>query len=106
MTTTDALQALIDAGPNPAYHVKSVVLTRYQDILKARQLMRRWADISVALGFTERQWRQVAATFRRVDTGVRAGKLSPPAARQGVVRKPVESAGSESEPKKSTIKYV
>ena len=74
----DALEELIAAGPEPAYTVKRVVLLRYQDILKARQLMRKWVDITVALGFEAGQWRGIAASFRRVDAGVKAGKLKPP----------------------------
>ena len=73
----DALEELIAAGPDPAYTVKRVVLLRYQDMLKARQLMRKWVDITVALGFEAGQWRQVAASFRRVDAGVKSGKLLP-----------------------------
>lgn len=73
----DALEELIAAGPEPAYTVKRVVLLRYQDILKARQLMRKWLDITVALGFEAGQWRGVAASFRRVDAGVKTGKLTP-----------------------------
>ena len=82
----DALEELINAGPEPSYRVKSVVLLRYQDILKARQLMRKWHDITVALGFEPGQWRHIAASFRRVDAGVKAGKLTPgkPAPAAGV----------------------
>lgn len=73
----DALEELINAGPEPGYRVKAVILQRYADILKARQLMRKWQDITVALGFEARQWRQIAGVFRRVDAGVKAGKLMP-----------------------------
>ena len=73
----DALEELINAGPEPGYKVKALVLQRYPDILKARQLMRKWQDITVALGFENRQWRQIAGVFRRVDAGVKAGRLMP-----------------------------
>lgn len=71
----DALEELIKKGPDPAYKVKAVILERYQDILTARQLMWKWAAIASALGFDATQGRQVSAVFRRVDMGVKAGKL-------------------------------
>ena len=71
----DALEELIKKGPDPAYKVKSVILERYQDILTARQLMWKWAAIASALGFDTTQGRQISAVFRRVDMGVKAGKL-------------------------------
>lgn len=74
----DALEELINAGPEPSYRVKRVVLLRYEDILNARQLMRKWVDITVALGFEAGQWRRIAASFRRVDLGVKTGQLKPP----------------------------
>ncbi|MDA8376553.1 MAG: hypothetical protein M0Z50_05780 [Planctomycetia bacterium] len=73
----DKLLALIGEGPNPRYTMKSVVLERYQDILKARQLMRTWADITEALGIARTKWKDLAMAFRRVDAGVKAGKLLP-----------------------------
>ncbi|CDQ10206.1 protein of unknown function [Acidithiobacillus ferrivorans] len=74
----DALEELIKKGPDPAYKVKAVILERYQDILTARQLMWKWAAIASALGFDTTQGRQVSAVFRRVDMGVKAGKLKSP----------------------------
>lgn len=74
----DALEELIKKGPDPAYKVKAVILERYQDILTARQLMWKWAAIAVALGFDTAQGRQVSAVFRRVDMGVKAGRLKSP----------------------------
>lgn len=73
----DKLQELISAGPNPRYTMKSLVLERYHDILKARQLMRTWADIADALGIARTKWKDLSMSFRRVDAGVKAGKLSP-----------------------------
>lgn len=74
----DALEELIKKGPDPAYKVKAVILERYQDILTARQLMWKWAAIAVALGFDTAQGRQVSAVFRRVDVGVKSGRLKSP----------------------------
>ena len=65
------------AGPDPRYTVKAIVLARHGDIMRARQLMRTWPDITEALGFDRTQWKQVSACFRRVDAAVKAGKLKP-----------------------------
>lgn len=73
----DKLQELIASGPDPRYTMKSLVLERYPDIVRARMLMRTWASITVALGFDEKRWKDLAMTFRRVDAGVKAGKLTP-----------------------------
>lgn len=74
----DKLLELISEGPNPRYTMKSVVLERYHDILKARQLMRTWADIAEALGIARTRWKDLSMTYRRVDIGVKAGKLAVP----------------------------
>lgn len=71
----DKLLELISEGPNPRYTMKSVVLSRYSDILKARQLMRTWADIADALGLSRAQWKDLAMAFRRVEVGIKNGKL-------------------------------
>lgn len=73
----DKLLELIASGPNPKYTMKSLVLERYHDILQARRLMRTWADISEALGIERARWKDVSMSFRRVDAGVKAGKLTP-----------------------------
>ena len=73
----DKLLELIASGPNPKYTMKSLVLERYHDILQARRLMRTWADISEALGIGRARWKDVSMSFRRVDAGVKAGKLMP-----------------------------
>ncbi len=71
----DALEELIRSGPDPRYTVKAIVLERHADIVRARQLMRTWPDITEALGFNRERWKQVSACFRRVDAGVKSGKL-------------------------------
>lgn len=73
----DKLLELIASGPNPRYTMKSLVLERYHDILQARKLMRTWADITVALGLDRARWKDFSMAFRRVDAGVKAGKLTP-----------------------------
>ena len=74
----DALKVLIDRGPDKKYYkVKAVVLERYSDIQTARRIMCMWRDITVALGFDEKRWRHIAASYRRVDAQVKAGFLTP-----------------------------
>jgi|AOMP01.1.fsa_nt_gi hypothetical protein len=73
----DKLDELIRSGPDPRYSMKSVVLGRYEDILKARQLMRAWMDIAAALGF-EGRGKDLAGCFSRVDKGIKSGKLKVP----------------------------
>ena len=75
----DKLDELIRSGPDPRYSMKSVVLGRYEDILKARQLMRAWMDIAAALGF-EGRGKDLAGCFSRVDKGIKSGKLKVPVA--------------------------
>ena len=77
----DKLDELIRLGPDPRYTMKSVVLGRHEDILKARQLMRTWSDIAAALGF-EGRGKDFSGCFSRVDKGIKSGKLKvPPASR-------------------------
>lgn len=71
------LQELIASGPNPRYTMKSLVLEHHHEILQARQLMRTWADITEALGLDKKRWKDLSMCFRRVDAGVKAGKLMP-----------------------------
>ena len=79
----DRLNELIRLGPDPRYTMKSVVLGRHEDILKARQLMRTWSDIAAALGF-EGRGKDLAGCFSRVDKGVKSGKLKVPVAGSGI----------------------
>jgi hypothetical protein len=75
----DLLTDLIRAGPNPRYTLKVLVLERFEDITTARQLMRTWADIAVALGYPRSGWKTLAMAYRRVDAGLKAGRLVKPA---------------------------
>lgn len=74
----DKLTELIRSGPDPRYTLKAVVLGRYDDILKARQLMRTWSDIAEALGF-EGRGKDVSGCFLRVEKGIKKGMLKVPA---------------------------
>lgn len=89
----DKLLELISEGPNPRYTMKAAVLERYQDILRARQLMRTWADIADALDMDRGRWKDVATTFHRVAAGVKAGKLMPGKTSAGILR-PAQSSSS------------
>lgn len=71
----DLLTDLIRAGPNPRYTLKVLVLERFDDITTARQLMRTWPDIAEALGYPRQSWKTLAAAYRRVDAGLKAGRL-------------------------------
>ena len=62
-------------GPDRRYRVKAEVLARFEDISAARALMRTWPDITEALGFERKQWKQVSACFGRVSKNVASGKL-------------------------------
>lgn len=70
----DKLTELIRSGPDPRYTLKAVVLGRYDDILKARQLMRTWSDIAEALGLPGRG-KDVSGCFLRVEKGIKKGVL-------------------------------
>ena len=73
----DRLTALIGEGPDRRYTMKAVVLSRYEDIVSARALMRTWRDIGDALGF-EGRGKDVAGCFARVDAAIKCGKLKQP----------------------------
>ena len=100
----DRLNELIRLGPDPRYTMKSVVLGRHEDILKARQLMRTWSDIAAALAF-EGRGKDLSGCFSRVDKGIKSGKLKvPPASRAttappkiGESSKPVGASGFDFE---------
>jgi hypothetical protein len=77
----DRLTELINDGPDKRYTMKSVILSRFEDIGAARKLMRTWNDIADALGFTGRG-KDVAGCFTRVAVGIRNGKLMVPGKKQ------------------------
>ncbi|MBE7563862.1 hypothetical protein H7F10_13075 [Acidithiobacillus sp. HP-6] len=77
----DKLTELIADGPDKRYTMKSVVLSRYEDINTARKLMRTWNDIADALGFTGRG-KDVAGCYARVSMGIKKGKLMVPVKKQ------------------------
>lgn len=103
----DKLTELIREGPDKRYTMKALVLERFDDINRARQLMRTWADIAEALGLGRSRGKDLAGCFARVGKGVRAGKLLAgksgsgfhTASRNGVVaakqdqNKPVSKSG-------------
>jgi len=99
----DRLIELISEGPNPKYTMKSVVLDRYHDILKARQLMRTWADIAEALGIGRERWKDLSMSFRRVDIGVKAGKLLPGKPVASSSARPAHNNGATVETKAKTV---
>ena len=74
----DKLAAMIRAGPNARYTVKVLVLDRFTDITTARQLMYPWADIAEALGYPRQSWKTLSAAYKRVDAGLKAGRLVKP----------------------------
>lgn len=98
----DKLTELIRSGPDPRYTLKAVVLGRYDDILKARQLMRTWSDIAEALGFGGRG-KDVSGCFLRVDKGIKKGMLKVPSHAQAQahaqVQRPVSRVGVPTEQK-------
>lgn len=73
----DKLTELINAGPDRRYTMKAVVLSRFDDIVAARGLMRTWADIASALGF-EGRGKDLSGCFLRVDAAIKKGKLKVP----------------------------
>ena len=73
----DKLTELIRSGPDPRYTIKALILSRYEDILKARQLMRTWPDIAEALGLPGRG-KDVSGCFLRVGKGIKKGALKVP----------------------------
>lgn len=73
----DKLTELINAGPDQRYTMKAVVLSRFDDIVAARGLMRTWADIASALGF-EGRGKDLSGCFLRVDAAIKKGKLKVP----------------------------
>ncbi len=77
----DKLTELIADGPDKRYTMKSVVLSRYEDINTARKLMRTWYDIADAIGFTGRG-KDVAGCYSRVSMGIKKGKLMVPVKKQ------------------------
>ncbi|MDA8377242.1 MAG: hypothetical protein M0Z50_09320 [Planctomycetia bacterium] len=80
----DRLTALIGEGPDRRYTMKAVVLSRYDDIVAARALMRTWRDIGDALGFDGRG-KDVAGCFSRVDAAIKKGTLKVPGKAQRTV---------------------
>lgn len=77
----DRLTELINDGPDKRYTMKSIVLSRYEDIDTARKLMRTWNDIADALGF-EGRGKDVSGCFTRVAAGIKKGKLMVPVKKQ------------------------
>ncbi len=71
----DELEQLIRSGPDPRFKIKSRVLARYQDITAARTLCHTWESITLALGLPSSRWRDVAATYRRIQKGVETGRI-------------------------------
>lgn len=115
----DLLTDLIRAGPNPRYTLKALVLERFDDITTARQLMRTWPDIAEALGYPRQSWKTLAAAYRRVAAGLKAGRLvkltggNKPVSsslRIGAVVKNGEAESNcgvgDTEPKNSRIKFI
>ena len=105
----DKLTELIRSGPDPRYTIKALILSRYEDILKARQLMRTWPDIAEALGLPGRG-KDVSGCFLRVGKGIKKGGLKVPShapapyaptrpvSRVGEVPKPQNPSAGEEKP--------
>ena len=102
----DKLTELIRSGPDPRYSIKALVLQRYEDILRARQLMRTWSDIAAALGLPGRG-KDVSGCFLRVEKGIKKGLLKVPShapapyapAPHAQVQRPVSRVGVPTEQK-------
>lgn len=96
----DELTNLIRGGPNRRFGMKSLVLSRFEDIRAARQLMHTWPDIAAALGLDRRRGKDLAGCFARVARQVEAGTLKVPA--RAAARNPglIQQAnrGSDNEP--------
>ncbi|WP_148039466.1 hypothetical protein [Acidithiobacillus sulfuriphilus] len=92
----DSLEALIKEGPDPRYALKSVVLARFDAITNARQMMRTWSEIEVALGLDASRWKSLAACYKRVEKGLASGKLKRPTSIGAVNRVRGSHGGSSS----------
>lgn len=74
----ESMKRLIEEGPNPRYTIKSAVLSNYHAIVRARQLMRTWAEIAEALGVGRAKWKDLSTAFKRIEKGIKEGRLAPP----------------------------
>ncbi|MHB1280527.1 MAG: hypothetical protein ACYCTC_08350 [Acidithiobacillus ferrooxidans] len=92
----DSLEALIKEGPDPRYALKSVVLARFDAITNARQMMRTWSEIEVALGLDASRWKSLSACYKRVEKGLASGKLKRPTSIVGAANRVRGSHGGSS----------
>lgn len=102
----DKLAEMIRAGPNARYTVKVLVLDRFTDITTARQLMHPWTDIAEALGYPRQSWKTLSAAYKRVDAGLKAGRLvkpKPAPAPAPAQARPVSRVGGVPKPQNPSI---
>ena len=62
----NGLAALMRRGPTPRYRIRALVLAQWSEIEAARRLPCTWAEIAVALGLREDQWRSVYRAYHKI----------------------------------------
>lgn len=78
---TRKLDDLVARGVNPSRHGwQSLLLENYQQIINARGLLWTWKDIAEALDIPEEKKGDLGKAFRRIDAGIRTGKVMVPKA--------------------------
>lgn len=107
---TRKLDDLVARGVNPARHGwQSLLLENYEQIMNARGLLWTWKDIAEALDIPEEKKGDMAKAFRRIEAGIRTGKVMVPKAGKSS-RQPTPTIGTSTdvaaENKPSRIKYI
>ncbi|MHB1320810.1 MAG: hypothetical protein ACYCY0_04510 [Acidithiobacillus ferrivorans] len=78
---TRKLDDLVARGVNPSRHGwQSLLLENYKQIINARGLLWTWKDIAEALDIPQEKKGDLGKAFRRINAGIRTGKVMVPKA--------------------------
>ena len=90
----DKLRALIAAGPDPTRGLQHLVLSRFEDITKARRTgLRQWTEIATALNMPGRE-KALSAAYARVKKKVGEKVLEAPASTPAAASARPKAAGA------------